>query len=227
MAGVDELVTVSERLEQVGVVDAVFVGGSVVGLLLTDPLAPAVRHTYDVDVVLPTSRRSEYNRIEERLRAAGHTQPIEGPICRWQIDGILVDLMPVHEGILGFGNRWYKALKDHSVERAVRLDRSIRIAPATYLLAMKIEAFSNRGEGDFLLSRDVGDIVAVVDGRPEIVDEVLGAEDKLKEYISSAFRSYLLEEAFLSSLAGHLLPDEASQQRAGIILERMSSIARI
>lgn len=30
------------------------------------------------------------------------------PMCRWQCNGITVDLMATESGILGFGNQWYQ-----------------------------------------------------------------------------------------------------------------------
>jgi len=46
---------------------------------------------------------------------------------------------------------------------------------APYFLATKLEAFDGRGKGDYLSSHDIEDIVAVLDGRPEILDELLKA----------------------------------------------------
>src|SRR5690606_31104682 len=106
----ESLAVVARRLKQAGVEDSVFVGGSIVGLLLTDPLAPPARFTDDVDVVVSTPTRGTYNRIEERMRLAGHTQDQGGPICRWLVEGLKVDLMPTDDTILGFSNRWYSAL---------------------------------------------------------------------------------------------------------------------
>ncbi len=44
----------------------VFLGGAVVGLLLSDPLAESVRATYDVDAVVDLDW-SRFRRIEERV----------------------------------------------------------------------------------------------------------------------------------------------------------------
>jgi hypothetical protein len=41
------------------------------------------------------------------------------------------------------------------------------------------EAFDGRGKGDYLASHDIEDIIAVLDGRPVIVDEVKRAEPDL------------------------------------------------
>jgi hypothetical protein len=87
----------------------VFVGGAVTSLLTTDPAATEVRVTMDVDVIVQVISRTDYYRLEKRLRLLGfvHDQSENAPLCRWLIDGIKVDVMPTDESILGFSNRWY------------------------------------------------------------------------------------------------------------------------
>jgi len=88
--------------------EVVFVGGAATGLLLTDPAAPDVRPTLDVDVVVEVASRTAYYRFEERLREHGFLEaPEEEVICRWKHrEGkIILDVMPTDEGILGFSER--------------------------------------------------------------------------------------------------------------------------
>src|ERR1700722_2053365 len=62
-----------------------FVGGSVTGLLLTDPAAAPVRPTLDVDAIIAIASYAEFTELESRLRSLGFHQSLaEGaPICRW------------------------------------------------------------------------------------------------------------------------------------------------
>lgn len=108
MAEVPEnVVRVAKALARLGLGDAVFVGGATIPILLSDDGAVPPRVTHDVDVVVDPRNRLEYYRLEGRLREAGFVQPAGGPICRWTIDGVPVDLVPVEIAILGFTNRWY------------------------------------------------------------------------------------------------------------------------
>jgi hypothetical protein len=75
LEAIDHVATV---LRELWAGDMVFVGGAVVGLLLTDPAAPSPRYTDDVDVVIGPVSRAAFNQLEARLREAGHTQPTEG-----------------------------------------------------------------------------------------------------------------------------------------------------
>ena len=51
----------------------------------------------------------------------------------------------------------------------------------------------------------------------------LAAPD-LRKYLSDQFGALLSNHDFLEALPGHLLPDIASQQRAGLVLKRMKQL---
>lgn len=225
MITTENLATVARRLEEAGVDQGVFVGGSVIGLYLTDPLAPTARFTDDVDVVVPAATRPAYNRLEDNMRRAGHSPASEGPICRWVVDDIPVDLMPSDAEVLGFGNLWYPSLQQHAMEIELPSGVKVRVPSAPYLIATKIEAFKSRGREDYLGSRDIEDIVLIVDGREELGEEILTAGREVKRYLIREFRRMLREPGFHTALPGHMLPDEASQARAEIVLERMRRVA--
>jgi hypothetical protein len=84
----------------------VFLGGCATGLLLTDPAAPVIRPTEDVDVITEVGSLGDYYRLSERLRDQGFRddQSEDAPMCRWIADGVVLDVMPTEEQILGFGN---------------------------------------------------------------------------------------------------------------------------
>ena len=85
-----------------------FLGGAAVELLLTDPAAPAVRATMDVDVIVEVAGRVEYYKLEGELRERGFSQRAgaEEPICRWHLGDLILDVMPTDPDVLGFSNRW-------------------------------------------------------------------------------------------------------------------------
>lgn len=207
-----------------GIEDSVFVGGATISLYLTDSAAPEPRYTFDVDLITPVASRRAYHALEARLRDAGHQPDPSGPICRWLIDGIQVDLMPPYEDILGFSNRWYEGLVAHAQSLVLPDNTPIKYASTPYLLATKLEAFSNRGHGSYVESPDLEDIIIVLDGREEVVAELGGSPEDVRTYVATTFGALLDTQAFLEALPGHLMPDAASQARADIILKRMETI---
>jgi hypothetical protein len=199
-----------------------FVGGCVTELLLSDPAAAPVRSTLDVDAIIATASYAEFTLLEKRMRELGFRESHSdgAPICRWLHEDLILDLMPADSTILGFGNRWYRPALENAQRTSIG-EYSIQLITAPYFLATKLEAFHGRGKNDFRMSHDLEDIVTVIDGRPELVEEVRGVAANLKKFLSDEFRDLLSNRAFLDALPGHLLPDAASQQRAHLVLRRM------
>ena len=75
-------------------------------------------------------------------------------------------------------------------------------------------------------SRDMEDIVTVIDGRPEIITEIESVSESLKSYLVACCSGLLKERNFLDALPGHLLPDAASQSRSVVVIDRLKTIAR-
>ncbi len=205
----------------------VFVGGTTTALLITDPGARSVRLTDDVDILSDTDTLADYYAFTAELRKRGFKEVEGGPVCRWTIDGVSVDVMPPDETLLGFSNRWYhEALSRFTVE-TLGPELQVRVITAPYFLATKLEAFHGRGNGDLLASHDLEDIITVVSGRREIVDEVrANASPEVQRYLADELGALLANDEFEAAISGHLPPDEETQS-AMTVLERLEAIVSI
>ncbi len=221
------LEVVAERLGADLRDEMVFVGGAVAGLLITDPAMPAIRPTEDVDLLCQAVVLGDYHRVEQALRARGFVQDMrpQAPICRWQVGSVVVDVMPPLEEILGFANRWYPLALETAVAGALPSGRPIRLITAPVFLATKLEAFDGRGQGDFLFSHDLGDLLAVVDGRDALLEECRNSSQDLISYLAKRFQGLLAQPAFMDAMPGHLPGDAANQERLPALLEKLRSLA--
>lgn len=204
----------------------VFLGGATTTLLITDPAASEVRPTRDVDVIVELATTAEYHRLADRLRNRGFSEDTsEGaPLCRWLIDDVIVDVMPTDAATLGFSNLWYREAFAHASRKDVE-GVTIRLVTAPFFLATKLEAFQGRGGDDFMASHDLEDILALIDGRGELIEEVSRASAALRSFLAKAFGDLLANPRFLEALPGHLPGDAASQQRLPLLIERIGQIA--
>jgi hypothetical protein len=209
--------------------EMVFLGGCATCLLLTDPAAPPPRVTYDVDVIVEAASLLDYHKLSEKLRRCNFSEDMSPDtfICRWRSAETILDVMPTHSDILGFGCQWYSAAYTAAISVSLPSGKLIRVLPAPYFLATKFDAFKERGKKDYLLSKDMEDIISILDGRPEIIDEILHSAEELRSYLSDTFSELLNKRHFTDALPGHLLPDKASQSRLPIILSRIDSISKI
>jgi hypothetical protein len=201
----------------------VFVGGAVAGLLVTDPLADSVRATRDVDAVVNASR-AMFHRIEEQVAERGFVRDASSEvICRWvhKASGVVFDLMPVLPEVLGFTNRWYA----YAVQTAEPVDLgeglTIRLVSAVAFVATKLEAFASRGGGDFMSSHDLEDVLNIVDGREELIQEMAAAPAELRQAVGAAFARLLANPDFANALPGLV----AEPERAGLVLGRLSAMS--
>jgi predicted nucleotidyltransferase len=207
--------------------EVVFVGGATVTLWITDPAAPPPRPTKDVDVIVEVASRTDYHAFEARLRDAGFRGDGE-IICRWhhRESGLLLDAMPTDAALLGFENRWQREAFPHAVEVELPSGARIRAVPPAFLLATKLESYLGRGDGDLLGSRDFADIVALVDGREELVAEIQGAPIELKSYVVQTLDQLLSDERIGDGVRAQLPPDVASQARADdVVISRLREVA--
>ena len=164
---------------------------------------------------------SEYDtRVRNQLIDRGFVE-MQGdniPICAWSKDGIRVDVMP-GSGILGFSNSWYEGAIRSA--RTIQIEGiAIRVINPPYFLATKMEAFESRGKNDFLMSHDLEDILSVMDGRPEIVDEIERSDDVVRTYLTDSFRRLMAQADFVAAVPGHVV----DAGRAPVVFERIQRL---
>lgn len=203
--------------------DLVFVGGCAAGLLVTDPVVSGVRATDDVDAIVEAASLTRFHAVEARLGERGFVQDAEsGVICRWRhkASRTIFDLMPTDPAILGFANRWYpEAVRSaHWVNLNPAL--RIRLLSAPAFVATKLEAFATRGKAD-VFSHDLEDILVLVDGRPELAEELEHAEAAMQAAVRTQFAALLQRPDFDNALPGLI----ADATRADIVLQRLRGMA--
>ena len=98
-----------------------------------------------------------------------------------------VDFMPDDASILGFTNRWYQQALATAQPYALTPTVTIKLLTPAYFIATKLEAYRGRGNHDPLTSHDLEDIINVVDGRDELVNELSRAQPSVRRYIAGQF----------------------------------------
>lgn len=218
---------VADRLDGLGLQYA-FLGGSVVGLLLDHPNLSPIRVTDDVDVVIEVVSQPRYAGIEEKLRSLGfdHDMRDGAPRCRWRLGSLTVDIMPADGEFLGLNTVWFREALAAATWHTVTGGR-LRVVSAAGFLATKYAAFMDRGDRDFYASHDLEDLIAVIDGRNAIVNDVSSSDTALRAYVSSAIATLRAAEDFNEALPGHLPADTASQRRLPGLRRKLADIAAL
>jgi predicted nucleotidyltransferase len=203
-----------------------FVGGSIVEFLVDHRGLSPVRPTDDLDIIVEVVTQRHYAEVERKLRAAGFEHDISpgAPICRWLYRGVIVDIMPTSGASMGLNTQWFaEALASVQLETINGVP--LRLISPVAFIATKLAAFADRGRGDYYGSHDLEDIVAVIDGRARIVEELAEAETSLRAFVQEGVARLMGAADFQESLAGHLPFDEASQRRLPGLRKKLQAIA--
>ena len=133
-----------------------------------------------------------------------------------------IDFMPDDEKILGFSNRWYQdalaSADDYPLSDAI----TIKLIKPVYFIATKLEAFLGRGGNDPLASRDIEDLLNLLDGRPELLAEIEQAEPELQQYIADEIGNLLENNDFEYAVQACALGD---RDREALIFERLEHVS--
>ena len=70
-------------------------------------------------------------------------------------------------------------------------------------------------------------LLLFVDGRAELLGEIRGAENAVRDYLANEIKKLISIRAFNDALPGHVPPDAASQERVGTIILRLTEIASL
>jgi len=206
--------------------EVVVIGGAVVELLTSDPGANIVRATEDVDVIVEVKTVIDFYKLESRLRDLGLRQDMTSNfIGRWLTTDLILDVMPDDATILGFSNHWYRSAIEFAKTQILPSGLEIRVIDAPHFIATKLDAFLTRGKSDMRLSHDFEDIISVINGRPELQDEIKLSVPPLKEHLADQFSELLKRSEVLEAVEGALAGYENAFERAEIVIRRMKVIA--
>ncbi|MBJ7375544.1 hypothetical protein [Sphingobium sp.] len=202
----------------------VFVGGCSSALLITDPYTiEDVRMTDDVDLIVNLTGKGKWLVLQDQLSRSGFKVASEdGLMCRMRLGELKVDFMPDDAALLGFTNRWYARGIETAVTATLTPDLQIKHLTAPYFLATKLEAYLGRGGNDPLRSHDLEDVLLVIDGREELLAEVLEADDDVRTFIAKQLRDLQAHEYFDSFLDGNI---RGSSGREDVVRSRIEALA--
>lgn len=226
-ANIDYLYEAAKKLEELNE-QVVYIGGAIIGFFITDITMPDARPTEDVDCVVNVITYQNYHKFTSAIRKKGFKNDLEtGVIVRFRLDNITLDVMPADPKILKFGNRWYKEAIISPLKYTTTDDIVIKYISAPYLLATKIDAFRERGNNDYVVSKDIEDIITVIAGCNEIVNELTKSNHRPLQFIQQFLKEALSNEAFHHALPGHVSDGRLTEARVQKVRSKIHQIINI
>ncbi|MGL5892252.1 MAG: hypothetical protein ACRC3B_20335 [Bacteroidia bacterium] len=184
--------------------DVVFVGGATLPFYADLPVTDA-RPTDDIDIIVELVTYKARTDFDEKLKQAGFRNDTTSPVvCRYKIDGIIVDIMPTDDPSIGFKNIWYADGFRNAVPIKIDKKDQIKILAAPYFIAAKFEAFLSRGKGDGRVSHDFEDIVFLLENRSRIWNEMQNTNGEVHNYLKHHFLKLIRNTNINEWIDGHV-----------------------
>ena len=227
MSAIDNLTSVARALAPIREHQFVFAGASILPLLLNDPAAPPPRPTVDVDVVVTVISYGKWQNLQGRLRECEFVVRADVPVgkgrlCLFHLGKLEVDIMPVDVPEIGCQSRilelGFKYAEPHQIDD----DLVVYALSAPCFLAAKLEAFEDRGVRDIHVSKDLEDIVMLLDCRVGLSDEVATAPPEIRNFIAAK-----MDKLLSNNQARDVISDVVRNQgREHLIVELMHKLTQ-
>jgi hypothetical protein len=188
----------------------VFTGGMILKLLVNQPLSAEIRPSNDIDTIVAVSRLG-YEQLKLQLKRLGVVERAsqsdeDSVMCRFWMGDVKIDIMPDDPKILGFANRFFGIAHETAILTEIEKGFSIWHVNAPAFLATKSVAFRDRGLQDILISKDLEDILTVLQGRSYIKEEVFSSSFEIREEISRLANT-LLNHSYIQDLYGPFMDE--------------------
>lgn len=228
MVTIEMIKVIAEALGELNT-SAVFVGGATVPFYLPEAYLPQARPTEDIDIVMKVIGRQQGWINDEVLRGKGFQNDIseDAPICRWVYRGFKVDVISLDALTVGFTNRWYKEGFERAIE-VIATPVSIKIFSLPYFLASKIVAFRDRGKSDYMGSRDMEDIVSMLEvaSEDQLEKKLSQASKEARAFLKQEFELLLATSDFIDCIPGAVFNRSAANEAASVVSERMRTLVK-
>lgn len=219
---IQDLIRVSTGLNNLGIEHA-FVGGATIAVYLSSVGISESRPTDDIDCVVNIGTLPEYYKLEDSLRKAGFKNEPKGPRCRWNYQGIVVDIMPTDQKISGMPSKWFMEGFQTLSFRKLSDRTEIPVFSVAYLLATKFEAYNDRGKNDLRFSTDIEDILLLLDGYPDAFDDIRKSDPAVKDFLIKQFKHLLKQNEFEEVVHGQMSGSE-KKKKADRLMEKIRSL---
>jgi hypothetical protein len=143
------------------------------------------------------------------------------------VSGVTVDVMPTEGSVLGMSAEWFREALETASNKSLGEGVHAPVIEPPCFLATKLAAFRDRGLKDLYMSKDLEDILTLLDGCESIVAQVRAAPIAIGNFVGRELANHLENPDFVDALPGFFRTDEVSRARMLLVNERMAQLARL
>jgi hypothetical protein len=208
-----------------------FVGAGVLPLYLSDALRAWAEQTHDVDVVVAGRTRAAFRAAERRLEAVGlrHDTREGAPICRWTLEDVQVDVLPEEPGILGLQGALFPQAFAARHPTAARDGLEIPVVPLPWFAGLKARAYLDRGAADPWASKDLDDLLLLLEDHGEALVAVVldpASPAELRDTLAALAAALSAHPRASELVEAHLHPSGDLDRRSDRVVELLARMRR-
>jgi hypothetical protein len=199
-----------------------FLGGTIVPLLVSEAAASDVRVAKDVDFMVHAPTKAELWEIEDEFWDVGMKRRSLGAACHWRLGEIDVDVLTTEPYTVELPNSWGLEAMRNTLQRDLGGGLLINIMRSTHYMGIKFDAFRCRGNGNYGKSRDIYDIRLVLRGCPDIERDLQHTSPELRSHLVAELQKLLKRsepggrdfqhaERVLTSIHGRTMQEEEAR----------------
>ena len=133
--------------------------------------------------------------------------------------------MPTEGSVLGMSAEWFREALETASKKFLGEGVHAPVITPPYFLATKLAAFRDRGLLDLYMSKDLEDILTLLDGCESIVTLVREAPSPVGSFVARELAIHLRNPDFVDALPGFFRTDEVSLARMLLVKERLAQLA--
>ncbi|MEO0583841.1 MAG: hypothetical protein AAF135_16575 [Bacteroidota bacterium] len=203
----------------------VLVGDASLEFYATDAAAQEHRTSRQVQCLVQASSMGDLYHWGENLKSRGFVPHDDlQPHQTFQQESLSLHIMPLRPVIRGVQQIWYEEGAFHAYSHQIPNGPRVRLLPAAYFLAAKIEAVNASRKRSFRMDENFEDLIYLLDNRSEILHDVAHTFYNVREYIQAQFQIWLQDPSLEEGIC-YALPFDAGQQGVEKILDMMRSLS--
>lgn len=220
-----------DRLDQAAVdleivdLPMVFVGGETMPLYVDERAGAVLRETLDVDVMVEAGSYAESAALEERLRASGFHQDLNGhgPRCRWLKQDRVYDIVDIRTDHPD--DPWARPSGEGLCRHTLLSGREIPILGPGRFLAAKVAALKQRGGQYWYESSDFEDIVLILESNPQLQPWLANTPSNAALAVAAWAEAATRRPHLRDEIEGTVTRGTDRDERVGVVLERLHWLA--
>jgi hypothetical protein len=177
-----------------------------------------------LDVIASTSGELGYTGLTIKLKELGLREDTSVGRGRWKLGALTVCFWNVDPVFSPFSSRFMRDAFAMPRRLPSTPEIKVKMVNPAFFLALKLEAFQGRGQGNFQASDDLNDLVSMLSARAELAFDLKLAAPVVRSFVQRALAELKPKHEFQEAIKRIANFDQA---RIDTALARLNEIVRI